>query len=830
MKRHFSKPSFSAIAVLIYISTFDCHAQCTPAPWGTLGGGATAVAPCGSSRAIVGMGTRVDLVTTPTTGVPQVVASSELGEPVKKIMGIGSTAWVSTPTSIVCFGRLTSATTPLSRESIVQPTGGVKGFTLIFPYVYTWTDNFVTVYDFTTANAPSQVATFTLPANPLDVTFSNDRLYFGAPAGITVVSITNRAAPSIIRTLPGTTCGLPMTASVLGATGARLMYRDAMDADFRVCDVASDAAAPVQRGRFDIAPGLGIPQNFAGNMLVCEYGLIEINTSNPDAPTDAVRYTDFTSENLGGASITSGGVTRYLLAGQWTGMSTVTGSPLIMHTTHRSPPSHAIRLATSSPLPTTADLFVADGYANRLHTARFVTGAATPLTTLGGVDLGPAGFPNGSFDIAKEGNFAYVTMGYGGLQSWNVTNAFSPTFRGTYLPSGDAIYNVAASGTTVACVRFSHILNDYAIDLVDCSGNTPIFRDSRPLPSSVQFGLPRRVAMHNGMIYVLFSDRVARFSFTPTLLQTRSTRIFGTSLNDIVFAPNDIAYAVDSNFGIYVLGTESVNELHVFRGVRKSEGTIPHGIAIAHPWVVTAGNRLDYYRIDNPMIPVRVAHAELACNAFDIVSAGLPGAPHFILASGTCGLTGIDVPPDFQPVILRAPQPVSTCPGGTAVYTVEVLTSGNIANPVTFQWQRYVNNQAQNIPGATQQTLTLTNVTAEDAAWGYRCVVSNVCGNSRSSAGALDLCIADFDDGSGSGNCDGGVTIDDLLHYLSLFDMGSPRADVDDGTATGVPDGGVTIDDCCTFSRDSTRGADLERADPTHQNALNGPCVEESSD
>jgi hypothetical protein len=56
-------------------------------------------------------------------------------------------------------------------------------------------------------------------------------------------------------------------------------------------------------------------------------------------------------------------------------------------------------------------------------------------------------------------------------------------------------------------------------------------------------------------------------------------------------------------------------------------------------------------------------------------------------------------------------------------------------------------------------------------------------------------CVADVDDGSGTGTPDGGVTIDDLIYYLTLFEAGDVGADVDDGTGTGTPDGGVTIDD-----------------------------------
>lgn len=56
-------------------------------------------------------------------------------------------------------------------------------------------------------------------------------------------------------------------------------------------------------------------------------------------------------------------------------------------------------------------------------------------------------------------------------------------------------------------------------------------------------------------------------------------------------------------------------------------------------------------------------------------------------------------------------------------------------------------------------------------------------------------CVADVDDGSGSGIPDGGVGIEDLVYYLALYDAGDPGADVDDGSGTGTPDGGVGIED-----------------------------------
>ncbi len=60
-------------------------------------------------------------------------------------------------------------------------------------------------------------------------------------------------------------------------------------------------------------------------------------------------------------------------------------------------------------------------------------------------------------------------------------------------------------------------------------------------------------------------------------------------------------------------------------------------------------------------------------------------------------------------------------------------------------------------------------------------------------------CVADTDDGSGTGTVDGAVTIDDLLYYITIFQTGAVAADVDNGTSTGTQDGAVTIDDLLYF-------------------------------
>jgi hypothetical protein len=60
-------------------------------------------------------------------------------------------------------------------------------------------------------------------------------------------------------------------------------------------------------------------------------------------------------------------------------------------------------------------------------------------------------------------------------------------------------------------------------------------------------------------------------------------------------------------------------------------------------------------------------------------------------------------------------------------------------------------------------------------------------------------CVADCDNGSGTGEPDGGLGIEDLLYYLSIYGSGNADADIDNGSGEGVRDGGVGIEDLLYF-------------------------------
>jgi hypothetical protein len=124
-------------------------------------------------------------------------------------------------------------------------------------------------------------------------------------------------------------------------------------------------------------------------------------------------------------------------------------------------------------------------------------------------------------------------------------------------------------------------------------------------------------------------------------------------------------------------------------------------------------------------------------------------------------------------------------------------------SPVTYRWRKNrvpladgTTPSGSVLAGVETNVLRVSNAGGADVG-GYDCVVTNVCAlvSVSGRASLIIGCAADFDDGSGLGNPDGGITIDDLLFFITTWRAASVAADLDDGSDTGTPDGGVTIED-----------------------------------
>ncbi len=86
--------------------------------------------------------------------------------------------------------------------------------------------------------------------------------------------------------------------------------------------------------------------------------------------------------------------------------------------------------------------------------------------------------------------------------------------------------------------------------------------------------------------------------------------------------------------------------------------------------------------------------------------------------------------------ITQSPSAQSTCPGGTATFTVAAAGDGTL----TYQWQKNGGNLSNggHYSGCTTATLTVSTADAGDAA-DYRCVVTGGCGSATSNAAALTI-------------------------------------------------------------------------------------------
>ncbi len=122
-----------------------------------------------------------------------------------------------------------------------------------------------------------------------------------------------------------------------------------------------------------------------------------------------------------------------------------------------------------------------------------------------------------------------------------------------------------------------------------------------------------------------------------------------------------------------------------------------------------------------------------------------------------------------------------------------VVTSG----PVTVGGQLLVRHAAS-YPGRTGATFTIVHAAAIVGHFDYLPPAVNVV-YTPTDVILLDACHADLDDGSGAGQPDGGVDVNDLLYFITQYSLGYLGADLDDGSMSGTPDQAVTIEDLLFF-------------------------------
>ncbi len=119
--------------------------------------------------------------------------------------------------------------------------------------------------------------------------------------------------------------------------------------------------------------------------------------------------------------------------------------------------------------------------------------------------------------------------------------------------------------------------------------------------------------------------------------------------------------------------------------------------------------------------------------AYTIINIAATDAGSYrVVITGTCGnLTSAaaTLTVNTPPAITGQPASLILCAGNTATFTVTATGAG-----LTYQWRK----NGTNIAGATSAGLTLTNITAADAA-SYDAVITGTCGNLTSNMASLTV-------------------------------------------------------------------------------------------
>jgi glucose/arabinose dehydrogenase len=151
--------------------------------------------------------------------------------------------------------------------------------------------------------------------------------------------------------------------------------------------------------------------------------------------------------------------------------------------------------------------------------------------------------------------------------------------------------------------------------------------------------------------------------------------------------------------------------------------------------------------------------------------AGKPRTFSFDAPVANTTYTATYVPAGVIPTIIDQPQSVSISEGQNVTFTV----SASGTEPLSYQWQR----NSVNISGATTNTLSLTNVQLAENGTTYKCVVSNVFGNTTSQEATLTVIANTEPEPSFTFSLPGGETV---YRGGSTISFNGSATDAQDGT------------------------------------------------
>lgn len=690
---------------------------------------------------------------------------------------------------------LTDAAHPALRGSVGLPASildiGVEGSIAI---VGCGGSN-VCVVDVADPSKPSFVGSVRTATGVSQTLVYRQRAYVAIGAGgVSVIDVSHPSSPVVTQTVD-----LTGNVTQVARCGERLVVTES-GFGLRVFDIGVDGSLTLSGGLGAGAPFVAAMDGDPNTLYLTSTGsaVVALNVENPSAIVERWRLTMATAPSR----LRREGTLLFVNCGLFTGMVVIdianAAQPRVLSTTQVGENPTAMTARGSN-------LFVVGSQAG----ASLISAADTArLSVLGRYD--PLSFPE---QVVLRGNYAFIAGGSGGrLDVVDVTDTARPRIV-SYLDTFGLVPGVALQGDVAWVVDAGLLLR------LDISVLPTMRLTDYAIPPDAAY----RVAVENDMLFLacgtagvaVYDQMLTQQALLDTPGDARDVATLGNAM--LIADATGGALAVDisnpvapiitgtfaaqgSTFNVYIitrngarygyatstLGGMQILDLTDIQHPTRI-GTLAaqeryYGMAAFGDRLYVAENNRGVRVLDltNPAAPVPIDVADtpglargVAVDATRLVAADFTGGAQFGLREGRA------------PVVLDQPSSVNACPGRSV--TLRVSASGGPFT--TYHWRK---NGAP--IDATAPALRFERVQASDVG-AYECVVSNSCGDSLSQPAEVRSCVADVDDGSGIGTCDGSANVDDLLWYLARFEAGDQRSDVDDGTSTGSPDGGVTIDD-----------------------------------
>lgn len=287
----------------------------------------------------------------------------------------------------------------------------------------------------------------------------------------------------------------------------------------------------------------------------------------------------------------------------------------------------------------------------------------------------------------------------------------------------------------------------------------------------------------DGRLDLAFPTTGAFLQYCPGLVALGRSPVFGSAINMDPFTGSFIGTPGEARMTLADLNADGRADLvrtMLFQGEPRTTILVKFAMPSGVPNGLTFGPTLAFAGVDLSGVTPGAVGVRVPPVVADFTGDGLPE----ILATGPDTIPAAAVRSAILSVtrpggvaIETPPAPARVRAGQTAMLTVAAHPTDGVT-PLGYRWLKdgVALVESERLAGTRSATLVIASISPADTGV-YTVEASTPC-ETRSASTFLDVgntgsgCVADVDDGSATGTPDGGVTIEDLLFFLSRFNEG----------------------------------------------------------